>query len=329
MVAHNAQSKPIPINMNIKGIFAVLISVILLASIIAPMSDLKSDDSTLDVIVIDGQSNAAYGNSNECNPDVVNEEYPEVPAHNLFYYGTSTAPIGYHSGYYDPTYESYGLHPLWANGSWIIGGYEPILANEISKRSDRDVLVINIAVAGFSLSKLEPGGVGGNYGFNALSDALSKIEGYDHVNKLGWIWIHGEADQNTSIDSYKYGFSKIQAEFSTFGFNDCYVVGVKSEWGGNSQIALKEIAEEDKAVTFVTNIADTFTDENGLMVSGDAVHFSQRGRDVIAQILGDSIPVYSYGSYNPMWVDLFAIIPLLVGASIVAFAAVSMIRSRY
>lgn len=312
--------------MKINEVVGIVVALVLIVTLLIPFSVVKNDTDTLNVIVIDGQSNGAYWSV--CDPEVVQRDYDEVPKHNLYYYGTDTTPIIYDNGNYDESYKSYDIHSIWDDG-WKIGGYEPILANELSNRSNRDTLVINVAIPGFSVANLEPTGVGGIFGFNAIEDALSKINGYDHINFVGWIWIQGEADKLTPVNAYKYGFQNIENKFSELDFKNCYVVGVRDSYGGNSQIALTEIAETDPNVKFVTDIAETFTEENGLLSSGDPIHFSQEGRDVIAKILGDEIPIRSNGETPVIISNLIGVIPIFVIIGlIVTLVAVLIVRQR-
>lgn len=294
--------------MIVKKIVCVVIAIVLAVTILIPITDVRNDSETLNVIIIDGQSNGAYWNI--CDPSVVQEDYDVVPTHNLYYYGADI-PIKYNGGEYDHTFKSYDIHPMWDNG-WLIGGYEPILANELSERSNRDTLVINIAIGGLSIISLQPTGAGGIYGFEVIENALSKIEGYDRIDMVGWIWIQGETDDELGIDIYTYGFNDLADKFDSIGAKNCYVVGVRDSYGGNSQIALREIAKKDPNVTFVTDIAETFTEENGLLKPGDPLHFSQKGRDVIATILGNEIPISKYGETPDIIRTFVQLIPVLV-----------------
>lgn len=290
-------------------ISVVVIALTLIMVVLIPFTNIKSDNSTLDVIIIDGQSNGAY--SRYCLPEVVQEDYLEIPTHNLYYYGTEQYPIGYYAGDYDKTFSSYSIYPIW-DGSWHIGGYEPILANELSKRSNHDVLVINISIGGASISELEPNTYGGTYGFNAISDALTKVNGYNTINMVGWIWIQGESNKNTPIDLYEIGFKNIQNKFYSIGAKNCYIVEVPDRYGGNSNIALQNIANNDPNVKMFSDITNAFTVNNGCLVDGDEIHWTQKGRNEISTILGDDIQVTSYGNYPTALINFVAIIPIFV-----------------
>lgn len=311
--------------MTTKKIVGIVVGLIVLVSLLIPMCNIKNDENTLNVVIIDGQSNGAYWSI--CDPTVVQQEYDVTPIHNLYYYGTSDTPIQYNKGDYDKTFESYEIYSMWDNG-WKIGGYEPILANELSNRSDRDTLIINIAISGASVSKLEPTGDGGRFGFLAIDDALSKIDGYDSINMVGWIWIQGETDKNMSVLNYEYGFSNLMLKFDSIGLKHCYVVGVRDSWGGNSQIALRDIANSNPNVTFVTDIAETFTESNGCLNPGDPIHFSQKGRNEIAKILGEEIPISKFGN-TPDTVRTFVeLIPIIAIVGFVSLICMMFVNKR-
>ncbi len=116
------------------------------------------EENALDVLVIDGQSNAAYWNS--FSNVEVNEEYvSSAPQHNLYYYGSEYHPIVYEECY---SVTDYGLYPMYdENNKWRIGGYEPILASIISEKLNHDLLIINVAVGAKSIAWLCPTGGGG------------------------------------------------------------------------------------------------------------------------------------------------------------------------
>lgn len=303
--------------MVVKKIVTVVCALILVVCIFIPITDIKNDDSTLNVVVIYGQSNGAYWSV--CDPLIVDEDYNKIPSHNLYYYGTKDGPIQYNSGNYDKTFSSYDLFPIWADNEWKIGGYEPILSNELSNRSDRDTLVINTSIPGFKLTDLEPNSRGWAFCYDSIMDALAKVDGYSSIEMVGWIWIQGESDFGRDIANYTYGFDRLLDGFAKLDLTSCYVVGVRDSYGGNSQTALRQIATSNRNVTFVTDIAETFTEENGLLRPNDPLHFSQKGRDVIAKILGDEIPISKFGNVpNPVLtivqiLPIFALIGILVG----------------
>lgn len=318
--------------MRVEVLASALIGIVLINAILVPIivDSTPTDDDVLDVLIIDGQSNAAYWDV--CDPIIVNQDYSKVPVHNLYYYGTSVEPIQFRDNQgnviYDPTFKSYNIYEIYQNGSYHIGGYEPILANELSIRSGHDTLIINIGIGGESISTLEPGSGGGIFGFDAINDALKKAESrYDSFNMLGWVWSQGEADKNLSVLNYKMGFDKLYRAFENIGAKKCYVIETRPEYGGNSCIALNEIIGSYPNVLLGTNIALSFTENDGTLVSGDPLHYSQKGRDVIATILGDEIDV-SYTSESSIVYDLIQIIPILVGVALLIAIGRAIFKQR-
>ena len=302
--------------MILKWVVAATIGVIVTTMLLIPVCNLQDDENTLDVIVIDGQSNAQYWGwttNNICSPSQVNSSGLEAPTHNLYYYGDST-PIDYGITYptptYDITFESYDIHPMYQNDSWVVGGYEPVLARSISEKSGHDVLIINVGVGAAQIKWLTSTGPGGIWADKVISHALSKIPSGYHVDMLGLVWAQGESDDDTPVDTYIERFNKLYDDFSsTFGINKVYIVKTRDAVGGNSIIAQNELAADNENITIATDITDEFTTANGYL-NTDNLHYTQSGRSLIAEKLGEVIEYNEHEKFQGQ--DLIALIPLLV-----------------
>lgn len=283
--------------MNIlKGTVIAAVVVILLGATLYPAIESYSDDShnVIDVLIIDGQSNAEYGDSAVCNPTILNQEYEEVPSHNIYYYGTSSAPANHWdwSHKWGYAWAAFHIHNAYdyTNDKWKIGGYEPILGNTIAEKSGNDVLVINMAIGARTLSDLLPDGAYADYSWGVLDHALSQIKKtYDIIRMAGVVWIQGESDKDTSVSDYKTSFIKLMSSFEKYGANEFYLVHTREYYGGNSCIAQDELASTYSNVYMTTDIAETFTVDNGMLDPNAPIHYSQKGRDAIAFAIKDQI----------------------------------------
>lgn len=277
--------------------------VVLVFSVMIPFYQVQEDSNTLDVVFIDGQSNAApYPTTIDLS--VMNEELP-APTHNIYYYGTSSSVIYYPGN----SWNDYGIYPAYKDGSYVVGSLDGPLAYYLSEKQGRDTLVINLAVSGSKVSELIPGQTKGDWGISVINHAMKEIKGYDHINIIGWIWGQGEWDATTDVDDYKTDFLKIDKYFKSIGAKECWIV--KTRGNGNAVISQNELIEEYPNIHMGTDITDTFTQANGLLV--DSVHYSQAGRILVAESLSETIPIKSFDSVISTIVDF---IPILIAVGI-------------
>lgn len=263
---------------------AIITMISLIAAVFIVITYGNGDD--LDVIVLAGQSNAEYSDEKICKVDIINNNYSETPAHKLLYYGTEEKPPSYWNQQND-----YDLYPMWDNG-WRIGGYEPILANEISKKTGNDVLVINMAISGRKIADLMPGNDSGDYCFNVLKGALDNAsKKYSHINKIGWIWIQGEADYylGTPADEYEELFVDLKNIYNGYGLKKCYIVHTRDYYGGYINDVQEKIAALDSNVYITGYDTEDFTVINEKILSDEPIHYSQYGRITLAYELVDII----------------------------------------
>jgi len=308
----------------ITKILGVLVSIIVAVSLLPVLTetaDSVNGEDNLEVLVIAGQSNAAY---RQVDVSLINEEIPQ-PVTNVYYYGTSTQPIwfGYPSNpTYDQTLASYGIYSMVSNSQWKIGGYEPVLAESISKKSNCDVLIINVGISSATIANLTPQQIGGEYTAKVIEDALSKVDSKYHIDKLGYVWIQGESNAGSTVDGYIQQFNIINDWYHEHGFEECYMVQTRPENSGNAAIAQLKICQDDPTVILASTAPATFTVENGLMVS-DNLHYSQQGRIIVGEDIDSKI------SLTPHIRDatvggLLHVLPVLVIVAIL-MAAISLI----
>lgn len=303
-------------------VLTVLVSIVMVSSLLIPIVSDVSKGSTVDVIVVDGQSNAEDWASFYSE---INLRYHDEPVQDLYYYGSPTTTVHYSDS--EEVRSTYAVQPMYANGEWVIGGYAPPLCNGYAAKNGHDVFYVNIGCSGRSIDVLQPSGAVGTWGFNVLDDAIAAIsDRYDHLNMIGWIWAQGEADKTMAVDTYIAEFEEIQSKFASYGLDHCYIIHTREYYGGNATIAQAQIAETDSDVTMTCMFTDTFTEADGDLRYDDPIHYSQRGRIKIANELVDIIPnkvVSDNGPYG----SLLGIVPVVVIAGIIV-SIVSMLYIR-
>lgn len=318
----------------IKRIIQIAILVALFCSIVIPVVDSHTDgDSTLQVYVLAGQSNAAYSEkSARCNVEYV-REHVEAPSVKLWYYGTESMPIrnGISSStpsIYDPTFASYSLWEMYRDGAWQIGGEEATLGKTIGDRTNTDVLIINTGVENQSVAQLAPSSTQGTYVANVLSHALNLIDRseYKHVEYMGVVWIQGESDNvnHTTQEAYISGFNTVKNWYAGKGFEQWYIVQIRPLNGDTATQAQLKIAESEPNVK-LTTIAQTFTVANGLMNSDD-VHYTQEARCLIGEVVGDMTPseYHSRGETSA----LISVVPFVILVGLVLGTVTMFIARR-
>lgn len=269
-----------------RKIIVAVVSLILVITVLIPITNMNQDTDNridLDVFLIAGQSNSAYGYGVDVG---IAQKNPRVPNGYAFYYGDAEKPITHHHGgvEYDPTFESYSIQSMTdADGMWRIGGIDCALASYYITATDRHCLVINAGFNGVSiLGYHNPVGVGWAYTDDLLEDCFSKIdrEVYD-VNPCGFLWIQGESDVSRDVNLYVENFSAFWYFLKTdYGFNGAYLIDVRN--GGNTDIAHKILANDIPSVHYIDSVSSDWPEDSENM-SDDALHYNQYGKNIIGQ----------------------------------------------
>lgn len=302
---------------SLKVAIGAVVGIVIFSTVLYPVVvNYDSEPSTLDVIIIDGQSNAEYSSSiNRCNKALI--DLP-VPNQALLYYGSEHAANSY------PSSDSNQIYSMNREGYWQIGGLEPYLAYTYAERSGHDVLTINVARGAQSIAWLAPPGAGGEYAKNVIDSALAQVQGYRSVNMVGWVMLQGEQDKNMPVETYKGHFMELSEYFTSIGADNCYIASTREYYGGNACIAQEELAQASPNIHISTHISDTFTESNGYLVSGDPIHYSQKGRNLIAEELGAAIQV----SPGREAFNLIQVVPIIVLVAMIASIMTIAIRAR-
>ena len=298
----------------ISKIIAIALFIIVVAAVLLPVTNqLRTDDvETIDIILIDGQSNGAYYPNNQirCNPAIVNQNIG-TPEHKAYYYGTadgSSRVVG----------ENTEIREMYVNGQWVIGGEEPGLAYNLMKKNNRDVLVLNIARGGTGIKDLAVGSIW-DASKNMIETAVSEISTmYAAKNYVGWVMIHGEHDANNSVSYYEQYFNVLDGKLANLGFKECYIALPRYEQSYNAYIAMEDLANKEPDVHIATSITETFTVQNGLLYTDD-VHYTQKGRLVLAEAVIDHIPADpNFGDKDMS--NLIQVIPIIMFVAAILMA---------
>lgn len=286
-----------------KTIVIIAVAVIMTVYIVYPLTENPgADANTLDVIIIDGQSNAEY--NQYCN---VNALDLPVPNHKLLYYGTESAANKY------PGTTSTGVYEMCRNGYWKIGGLEPTLAYYYSLNTNHPVLTINVARGAMSISWLSSDGV--TYAQEVINAALAEVSGYK-INYVGWVMLQGEADDDMEVDTYKDYFLVLEDYFKSIGCPSCYIAKTRAYWGGNSVTAQEELCEEYPDIHMATTVSDTFADGSPYVMPV-SIHYTQLGRNVIGEDLG----IYIAKDHDMPGQSILIVIPIILVIGIILLAA--------
>lgn len=293
------------------GVVTATVVIILLATF-APIYHIQSDSETLDVFIIDGQSNAAYKNeTGSVDLDVVNADLG-TPTHKLYYYGNSTRPT-----MYNESDTAYAIRPIYSNGAYVVGGLVAPFAYYLSQAQNRDILVLDVGISAQSISNLVPGSTGGDWKVTIITNALNSITGYDHINMLGWTWLQGESDKSMTVATYIGYFNDLEAYYTSLDCSDCYIVKTRESVGGNATIAQAQEIASNPNIHLGTDITDTFTGTSYML---DNLHYNQAARILIAEAVSEVIPVERFGSNESANVILAAFPALFICALIVGFS---------
>lgn len=303
----------------VAGIVAVAVSVIILAAF-APAFYIPSDGETLDVFIIDGQSNAAYANQpGSVDLDVVNASLGE-PDHELYYYGNSIRPT-----MYNESNTNYAIHQIYSDGEYKVGGLVAPFAYYLSESQDRDILVLDVGISAQSISNLVPGSTGGDWKVGIIAAALDAISGYDHVNMIGWTWLQGESDTTMAVSTYKSYFLDLESYYSSIDCPNCYIVKTRQAYGGNATIAQDQLIASNPSIHLGTDITDTFTGTSYML---DDLHYNQAARILISESVTESIPVVHYGDYGASINPLLAAIPAIIISAIILGVVAMVFRAK-
>lgn len=307
-------------------ILVVFVGIVLCGGLLVPViqDEALAGEDTLDIVVLGGQSNAAYTlGTPRVDPEVTRENVP-LPSTNCYYFGTDSRPV-----YHSTDLNGCTIHNMIQESQWHIGGEEAAIAYYLSEKTHDDVLVINVAVPGQSIDKFLPGTQYGDRIVEILDLALPMVPSHYSEIRCGFVWIQGEADKTTPIADYIADFDIIQGVFSGFGFDMCYMVQTRPSDSGNATAAQREIVETHPNVIMASYAPATFSVSSGTLVEGNEIHYTQKGRDIVGEDLGTAIAAREASHLRELaGSEIILIIPVIVLLSIIAVVGYGMISRR-
>ena len=296
-----------------KNIILVVVTVVLIGSVIAPFCFSYGEDDDLYVVVLAGQSNAAY---RFADVSLVNADI-SAPSEGCYYYGTAESPVLYE------TYSSevdYKIYSMYENG-WKIGNIEPTLAKYIGDITGHDVLVINCGVSGASISQLVPDTTYNAWTTEIVTDALNEID--RSYKNLGFVWVQGEADTNMAESTYIAYFDQMLSYYDGLGFDESFIIQTK---GINSRYAQQEIVRTHDNVYMATDVTAGFSIYNGMINVDDQVHYTQAADNIIGKLTGEFIG--DHFEINDPFKQIIQVIPVVIIIAVIAAIAAIVFRMK-
>lgn len=263
----------------------------------------------LDIVMIAGQSNAAYEHKDPTTATV-------TALGTAYYYGIpetvvegetiAAYPVDSET-YHENPEADYGIYAMSDGTRPYIGNLEPAIAAEWYAETGHKLLTVNTGWGGKSIIWFNPSNreKAVTESMTAIwNGAISKVDTahYD-VTVAGYIWIQGETSPY-GVERYTNEFMQVLdwitgrdpahafAEDSTYNPQTCYISLLHHKVGDDRSVASNEaqvrISESDSRVRIASALALTFTPENGLMKSDD-LHYSQAGDNLLGCALADYI----------------------------------------
>lgn len=298
------------------------------------VANFRVTKATVDLVLMDGQSNAAYYLKNALPPEA--DQAPAPEAGTCYYFGRLTDPkMNYDFG----SISDYAIHDFIdpATGLLRIGDKGPEFCKEYVEATGHKVIWVSLGIIGKRvITWLPPDGSNWVYDadmMQALNTGLSDMP--IEIDKTIMLWAQGESDKNanTSISTYKTRFMTFyDAIPAAWGhkIDSCYLISGKTSNMGKINDALAELAAEhdDIKLAVTPELIDTFTVENGLMIWDD-LHYSQQGDNAVASaavryVLRDM----GYSVADPAPIYLMQSVAVTgVGGSIAAPSTVTLYRT--
>ena len=237
----------------------------------------------LDVYLFLGQSNAA-------NWAGVNAPTADPVAHlgTAYYFGTISHQSNKNLGVSISAYDMRSM--VTTSGSARIGGTDEPFGAEYSELTGHKIYVINGAIGGTSVTTWVPEGTSYEYAQELFEAAWSEIDLTRFTPELkSYIWIQGESDATMAVATYESYFlsmheTLIDGTFTDVGSFEYALISLTQ--AVNPSIAQKELAEEYDTILIASELAQTFTVDNGYLIS-DGLHYSQSGRNLLGVALAE------------------------------------------
>lgn len=287
--------------------------------------DIDVKKAHLEILFVMGQSNGEYLSQYAVPSDVD----PKTEIGTAYYYGSATMPVVKN---YDPS--ECAMHSMNdSDGSQLIGDIWPTLASSYHEITGQKVYVVSAAWGGMSIDEFDPStGDIWTYSVNMITNSTAAIDtDYYDWSLRSYIWIQGEADENMPIGEYKSKFlvmhdAILNGDLGIDTISKCFISKVRTERAPVIAEAEIQLVAENKTIYMATQLADTFTYENGCRA--DYSHYTQKGDNMIGDAVGEYIAYNYYPSYrtNDTVDSLISTIPLFMIIVAVMAAAAFIIK---
>jgi hypothetical protein len=235
----------------------------------------KTIRAPLDIYLITGQSNASY------------------------YYAEPQLATGTKSGtayHYSELIGGEQICPMNnEDGSMARGNVEASFCKTIYDLTGEKILMVNAGVSGRKVNTFVPDEGESfkhiEYVWQIIREHIEDEEFLTHYEtRIGsYIWVQGESDQHTDIDTYKENYMSLHKSLTDeeYDFQYGFIVLTKPKFE-NSYAAQEQLASENSDITIATRSAEHFTVENGKMRFDD-LHYSQVGDNLLGEETARSI----------------------------------------
>ena len=229
----------------------------------------------LDIVVAMGQSNNRYTCWNIAEASAI----PDMGT--AYYWGTLYEPVT------NPNVEGEMLELRDPEtGTVRLGDKVPVFCAHWTKETGHKVFYVITAVGGSSITSWIPGEQQYQRQIRILNQATAAIDS----DRFDWTtscctWIQGEEDHAMSLDDYLgYMGQMLDGLFDdSYPYRLNYMVMATPRLGTAVE-ADKIVAGERDNVRLATDIATTFTKDNGLL-GPDNTHWTQQGDNLVAEAL--------------------------------------------
>lgn len=284
------------------------------------------DRATIDVYLMNGQSNAAYydADTSRVNP---------VPAPGTsYFYGTANRP----ADRLDFATKGCAMHDMVSSdGTPAIGDKGPVFGARYFEMTGHKVYYINAAIGGKGIEAFQPeDGEMWVHTKAILAAAMAELDAskWEIVDR-SYLWIQGEANWHMAADRYKTHFLAMHDAILEgglgFRFDKCIICLPQAPKGeeGPREAQIELAQEHPGAIIIGCDATEGFTKENGLLGS-DGVHYSQKGDNIVGVALAKAA-AEAYGLHQSETIkSLIGLAPLALIIVIICTAAKALIAKN-
>ncbi len=271
--------------MRIGHVLFLIVGVVAIVVMAAALYDYAPDDGedSTDVILLMGQSNAAY---RESTADASTASPVPEPG-TAFYYGTSTRPANFNNYAHEC-----GIWPISDVNGARIGDKWPSIAAEYMDATGHNVVMAQIAQGGESIVRFSPTEPGRLWvaSQRMVADVMEAMrENGMRIGSVHVVWIQGEADVDMSADEYEERLMSIGETIFNGGLG-CDVeapiwISLTRGSGGSVEAQKEIVSDKPGLFKMASTVASTFSGD----LMADALHYSQKGNNILGGEIGEAV----------------------------------------